>query len=67
MFVSVRAQKGMQIFDCAAKVVGAFFISQNILYADNLFFDSIDERHPITEHPTALSTAFAVGAGLVKE
>ena len=66
IFISVRAQKGMQIFDCAAKVVSAFFITQNIRYTDNLFFDRIDEQYPIINHPTALSRAFAVGANLVQ-
>ena len=66
IFISVRAQKGMAIFDCASKVVTAFFATQNIQDAGSLFFDKIDEQHPITEHPTALSIAFAVGANLIK-
>lgn len=66
IFISVRAQKGMKIFECANNVITAFFATQDIQYAGSLFFDKIDEQHPITEHPTALSTAFAVGANLVK-
>jgi multimeric flavodoxin WrbA len=66
IFISVRAQKGMTIFDCASKVVTAFFATHNIQYTSSLFFDKIDEQHPIEKHPTALATVYLVGAKLAK-
>ena len=49
------------------KLLWHFFTTDNIQYCGSLFFDKIDEPHPITQHPTSLSAAYAVGMNLIKE
>ncbi|MBI2957425.1 MAG: flavodoxin family protein [Chloroflexi bacterium] len=56
-----------RLFAPSRATVRAFFATLDIKYSGELFFANIDKKAAITEHPTALSDAFAAGQELTSE
>ncbi|MCL4458854.1 MAG: flavodoxin family protein [Chloroflexi bacterium] len=67
LFISTAGFKRPDIFEPAIRTVKAWFKSIDVVYADELLFNGIDEKGDITHHPTALHEAFLAGQRLVAD
>lgn len=64
-FISVGGTKLNNLFQPAMATVKSWFHTLDIKYDGELVFPGIDEKGAITNHPTALKDALAVGQKLV--
>ncbi len=66
IFICVRGQEGLPVMECAARVVKAFFATENVRYMAQLFVEGIDTKGAIDAHPEILDQAYNLGRQLVQ-
>lgn len=69
LFISVGGlpYEKEKLFTPARATIRAFFATIDIKYSAELLFPHVDRKAEITEHPTALSDAFAAGRKLASD
>ena len=64
LFLSAAGWKSPAVFQCAVRVVRAFFVTLDFRYDGDLLYNGMDEKGDILKHPLALKEAFEAGARL---
>jgi rubredoxin len=67
VFISVRGQKGHEVFQAAAKPVKAFMATEGFAYLGELFRDELEEKGAASNQPRTLTQAYELGRQLVNE
>jgi multimeric flavodoxin WrbA len=67
VFISVRGQKGLAVFQAAAKPVKAFMAIEGFRYTGELFCDELDYKGMVNDQPRLLTQAYELGRKLVRE
>ncbi len=67
VFISVRGQRGLEIFKAAVKPVRAFMATEGFKYMAELLCDGLDYKGAVNKQPQVLSQAHELGQKLVHQ
>ena len=67
VFVSVGGTRRKNLFEPATATVKSWFATLEVNFDGELTLPAVDEKGAITQHPTALEDAFAMGQRLVPD
>jgi len=65
LFIALGGTRFKHLFDPSRTIVKSVFASLDVAYGPELFYDRVDKRGDILQHPTALDEAYAAGRRLV--
>jgi multimeric flavodoxin WrbA len=67
VFISVRGQRGLEVFQAASKPVKAFMQTEGFQYVGELYCDGLDYKGAVHKQPRLLAEAYRLGQDLVNK